>query len=96
MSYASALSHTDDRAVEDLRAQVETITRKIDDLEQTSDVSVSLASGSTTFAHKLGRQPVGWEIIDITCAAIVYRESWSSTQITLNASASATAKVRVW
>lgn len=55
--------------------------------------SVSL-SGSTEVGHSLGREPKGFLVTDINTGATIYRETWTSTKIKLNASASCV--VSIW
>lgn len=51
-------------------------------------LSVSLATGSNQFAHKLGRLPQGWFFTDRNSAATVYRTAWTMDTLSLTASAS--------
>ena len=62
-----------------------------DYIEQTVSIT-----GSVAVAHKLGRQPVGWSLVDITAAATVFRAAWDSKFITLTASAPCAVTLRVW
>ena len=57
---------------------------------------ISLAIGNNTINHKLGRQPQGWFIVDITAASDIYRVSWSDKTIVLNSSALTTIKLGVF
>lgn len=41
----------------------------------------------TVVDHKLGRQPQGWFIVDITSPSAIFREGWDTRTIKLNASA---------
>lgn len=43
--------------------------------------------------HRLGRQPQGWFIVDITAASGIFREAWDTRTITLNASAATTISI---
>lgn len=54
------------------------------------------SAGSASFNHKLGRQPEGWFIADTDSVARVWRNSWDSRTITLQASASVTGKAWVF
>lgn len=56
--------------------------------------SVPLVVGPNQVAHKLGRQPTQWMITDLSAASIVYRGSWDSNFITLNASVDCT--INLW
>jgi hypothetical protein len=43
-------------------------------------------NGSTQVAHKLGRKPRGWIVLDVTDdEATFYRESWDETHVTFQA-----------
>lgn len=54
-------------------------------------------AASTTVNHKLGRQPQGWAVTDITGNdATVRRISWDSTTLVLRASAAVTVNLEVW
>lgn len=44
--------------------------------------------------HGLGRQPQLWTLADLTAAAEIYRVSWNSTSIVLEATANCT--IAVW
>lgn len=58
---------------------------------------VELANGAeTTVPHTLGRIPTGWTVCDSTAAATVYRNSWSTEDIVLTASAATTVKLLVF
>jgi hypothetical protein len=45
--------------------------------------------------HKLGRQPVGWKLVDDTGGGIV-RVAWTPTTITLYSPATCTVSLKVW
>jgi hypothetical protein len=45
--------------------------------------------------HKLGRQPVGWALLDDTGGGIV-RIAWSATTITLYSPSTCTVQLEVW
>lgn len=47
-------------------------------------------AGTIAFSHPLGKIPEGWIIIDRTSSASIYRNSSTSTTITLTASAAGT------
>lgn len=60
-------------------------------------VSATLAANTPlALAHKLGRQPQGWFAIDIDANATLSRVSWSTTLLTLNASADCSATLWVF
>jgi hypothetical protein len=46
--------------------------------------------------HHLGRTPMGWTILDLHMAAMVYRVAWSDLILVLNSSADLTADVWVF
>lgn len=46
-------------------------------------VNTVLSFGNNTITHNLGRQPVGWIIIDRDQIGMQRRESWNSTQIVI-------------
>ena len=51
-------------------------------------IEVSFPSaGTVDITHRLGRQPLGWVITDITAAASIHRVSWDSKTLTLESSA---------
>ena len=41
--------------------------------------NISLAIGSNTINHKLGRVPIGWFLVDVNTPATIYRGAASST-----------------
>lgn len=47
-------------------------------------------------AHGLGRVPSGWQIVDRSSDARVWRVSWDKTQIVLRASAAVTVSIYVF
>lgn len=53
----------------------------------TPTTPISLAIGSNTFAHGLGRVPQYWTLLDLSAASTVYRTAWTATTISLTASA---------
>lgn len=57
---------------------------------------VSLASGNTTFNHKLGRKPIGYLVIKRSGAADIYDSDLTITSITVNSSAAITASFWVF
>ena len=56
--------------------------------------NVPLVIGNNRIEHKLGRQPLGWLIVDQTTASIIYRASWDKVSLTLNSSAVCT--ISLW
>lgn len=62
--------------------------------EQLNDLAVSTTA--TEFSHKLGRQPLGWIVVDKDADVRVWRTAWNSRTITLDASGSASISVWVY
>jgi hypothetical protein len=56
--------------------------------------NLALKSGANSIAHTLGRAPQVWVVTDRTSTATVYRTSWDSKFIGLQASAACT--VSLW
>lgn len=47
--------------------------------------------------HKLGRQPIGWRIVDVTVGYNIFqRIAWDARTITLLCPSAATANIEVW
>lgn len=57
---------------------------------------VVLTAGNNLINHRLGRQPQGWEIVDTTAAATIYRTSWDNLTLALNSSANTTVSIRIY
>lgn len=55
---------------------------------------IDLVYGDNKVSHKLQRKPLGWIIVDIDSAPVIYKTGWNDTTITLNTSAPA--KVTFW
>lgn len=53
------------------------------------------AAADTVFKHRLGRVPTGWIVTDNTDDTKIFRVSWDSSYITLNAPDSNTT-IRLW
>jgi hypothetical protein len=58
--------------------------------------AISLKSGSNNVPHKLGRAPQGWFIVSPKAAVTVNETSTNTTNLVLNASASATVSIFVF
>lgn len=59
--------------------------------------AAEIATTDTQVAHKLGRTPIGWRIVDVTAGwGDVRRSSWDSEYITLIAAATTTIAIEVW
>lgn len=58
--------------------------------------TVSLSTSSTTILHTLGRQPIGWVIVDKTGYGDVKRVSWSDTEIKVVANVSLTTTILIF
>jgi hypothetical protein len=52
-------------------------------------VTTSIESGGNTVNHRLGRTPMGWIVVDKDDIVDMYRESWDSTKIIIQADAAA-------
>lgn len=58
-----------------------------------ADVAVGV--GINTVEHKLGRQPLGWLVVDAEGASpALYRTAWDSRTLTINSDAAAT--ISLW
>lgn len=87
--FARPREHTGDRATDSIQRARNDIAGVLNNaafLRGVSTGPVALStSGNTTINHKLGRQPVGWLMTDITAltgSATLYRVSWDATSIT--------------
>ena len=59
--------------------------------------NIELAIGNNKIAHKLGKKPQGWLILDINAASTIYRsEDFNDLFLTLNSSAVATISLGVF
>jgi len=58
--------------------------------------SVALQTGDNTVDHMLGRQPIGWFIVDLNANEGVYKVSWSPTSLVLNSSGPVTVSLYVY
>ena len=71
-----------------------------DIVDGTRTEGIRLSVGSNQIAHKLGRQPVGWLIIDVTQEEVtdsyprLYRTNWDSRILTLTSDAEST--IALW
>lgn len=84
----------------EIRLLQDSLREQFDDLQNIPFLSghlltEDLLSGDTILLHGLGRQPLGWFIVDLADDVTVYRSAWSTTTLTLNASAAATS-VKIW
>lgn len=58
---------------------------------------VELTSGTTVINHKLGRQMLGWFVVDISGAATIYRSAaFNDKTLTLTSSAPVTVSLGVF
>jgi hypothetical protein len=58
---------------------------------------VKLSVGANKIAHKLGKKPQGWLILDINAAATIYRsQDFNDAFLTLTSSAAATISLGVF
>lgn len=86
------------RAVRDDATAVSQAAREhvLSTRDTTERHAVTLAVGSRTVQHGLGRTPAGWRIIDIEAAATVYRSAWTEKTLTLVSDAAAGAVIEVF
>jgi hypothetical protein len=63
----------------------------------TGDEAIAFAgAGSLTLHHHLRRLPRGWRIVDIDANQSVWRNAWTSSTITLEASGAVNIRVEVF
>jgi hypothetical protein len=68
---------------------------KSDIVDGTLVTDISVVVGSNEVSHKLGRQPIGWAVVDVQGAAVsLYRNSWDSRIINLESNAEST--ISLW
>lgn len=87
------------RVLEQVQAGAREQTRQLADVPLLNGIEVTCAleAAAVAFAHKLGRKPRGWFVTDIDADATVWRtEAFDAKTITLEASATANAKVWVF
>lgn len=59
--------------------------------------NIELVIGNNKIAHKLGKKPQGWMILDINAASTIYRsQDFDDLFLTLNSSAVATISLGVF
>ena len=58
--------------------------------------ATATGAGTVVTDHKLGRQPVGWIVTDLTAAVTVHRSAWDANSISLVFSGAATVNVLVY
>ena len=62
-----------------------------------AEVRSTISAGNNVIAHKLGRQPQGWQVVDATGGVpALYRYAWTPATITLTSSGTASITLRVW
>lgn len=72
------------------------VTNALNQIQQTpffggnTKTATITAGAPSVIAHGLGRQPVLWIVFDKNANANVWRSSWDSSHITLNASVTCT------
>jgi hypothetical protein len=59
-------------------------------------MEAEVTTTATNFAHKLGRQPVGWLVVDRTEGPTIWRTDWSADFIKLQSSAEVSVKLWVF
>ena len=57
-------------------------------------ITLTTSMGDNTINHGMGKQPVGWAVVDKTANINLYRTSWDSKKLVINASAIAT--ITLW
>lgn len=94
------IEQTPDRQVNATQAAVREVAKAVNALGGTpvdSD-AYAFATGETkVIQHKLGRQPVGWTLIDVTGGYPSFvRTAWNDKTITIVSQNTTTAKFRFW
>lgn len=57
--------------------------------------NVTITASAAKFSHLLGRQPIGWFVVDDTSGAAIYRTAWDTRTISLR-TVSGTNTVSIW
>ena len=79
------------KLVDDAQTEPRTKGRMIE------DVTLAPAGASTVIEHKLGRQPVGWELVDPSGdPPQVHRSAWDTKTITLIHGGALAVTCKVW
>ena len=55
---------------------------------------IEVTTSTVVVDHKLGRQPIGWFIVDKSASGDVWRTAWNDKTITLDSSATTT--INIW
>jgi hypothetical protein len=63
-------------------------------LDGVRSTSQLITSSGTEVVHSLGRQPIGWYILDRNAGETIYRTAWDTKTITLKATGAVT--VDIW
>lgn len=72
---------------------LKTVLRELQkDILSYNEVSATI-DGDTEVMHKLGRQPIGWILIDKQDTGDIIRLSWDSLKVTLTSSTSIRCKI---
>lgn len=79
------------RVQQNIRLAVDPLSRDL--MLNRSLVSAQVTTSTVTVLHNLGRQPIGWFLVDKDADARVWRTAWTSTTITLDSSATVNVKI---
>lgn len=83
-----------ERAIANVTASLSRVY-KSDIIDGTIVSDISIEAGSNEVSHKLGRQPIGWAVVDVQGAApSLYRNSWDSRIINIESDVSST--ISLW
>jgi hypothetical protein len=55
-----------------------------------------VAATDKTFNHKLGKQPVGWTVVDASATGDIHRVAWNDKTITLQSTTTRTLTIEVF
>ena len=82
------------RMQEGIRASLRRI-EIVDMLDGVRVENVEVGTGGLEIEHGLGRQPLGWFVVDQRSAGSVFRDAWDSKVISLRSSDAGT-QISVW
>lgn len=86
---------SDDEAINRMQVNIRSALDPIstDLLLNRQVISATIGATATTIYHNLGRQPAGWIVVDRLADARVWRVSWDTKTIVLQASGSVAVKI---
>jgi len=90
---------TESRELNQVQSNIQTALQPLQTNELLSGAflnNVSLATGSNTLYHGLGRQMLGWFVTSRSNAATIYNTSMTDTSLVLVASGSVTVNIYVF